>query len=103
MTLRITDKHRARTLAASNAQGDRGDLVTSGLRLRYQEQIRLKKQAPRRKKRTEERAKMKIVVETFDVGKITGRRREAVVDMMERLAHCPPHHQHHNNDNDNHF
>ena len=76
---------RARASPASDALGDRRDPPKSEQQLPYQERIRLKKQAQRRKKREALRTTRKLRVGTFNVESMTGGGRE-VADMMERRS-----------------
>eukprot|EP00794_Sanderia_malayensis_P005764 gene5764-6467_t len=75
----------ARASPVSDAQCDRRDAVSNGLWLPYQERIRLKKIAQRRRGRRNKETKRKVVIGTLNVGAMTGRRRE-VVDQMQRKA-----------------
>ncbi|XP_047498467.1 craniofacial development protein 2-like [Penaeus chinensis] len=71
----------ARTSSRNDAQSDRREAARNGLRLPYQERIRLKKLAQRAQKRSKRRRD--ISVATLNVGSMTGRSRE-VVDLIER-------------------
>ena len=72
-----------RAFPRGDAQHDRREAVRSGLRLPYQERIRLKKLAQRRMKRRQQKAVTPVKVGTLNVGTLTGRSME-LVDMMER-------------------
>ena len=72
----------ARAYPGGDARGHRRILVRNGRRIPYQERIRLKKQAPRREKRSGER-KPVVKIGTLNVGSMTGRGHE-LVDLMER-------------------
>ena len=78
-----TNQDQARASPGSDAQHDRCDAVRSGLRLPYQERIRLKKIAQRMEERRQKSTRRKVVIGTLNVGTMTGRGKE-VVDLMER-------------------
>ncbi|XP_063615696.1 craniofacial development protein 2-like [Penaeus indicus] len=83
---RIRNADRARAYPAGDASDDRRDPATNGQRLPYQERIRLKKQAQRKKKKREaRRTTRKLRIGTLNVGTMTGRGKETV-DMMERRS-----------------
>ncbi|XP_063590661.1 uncharacterized protein LOC134767565 [Penaeus indicus] len=75
------DNENARASSIDDAQPGRRVAVTSGLRLPYQERIRLKKLAQRRAK-NQQRSR-DLTLATLNVGSMTGKGRE-VVDFMER-------------------
>jgi len=72
----------ARAFPTSDAQGHRRTLVRNGRRLPYQERIRLRKIAQRRRERVED-VKATIRIAALNVGSMTGRGQE-IVDLMER-------------------
>ena len=68
-----------RAFLRGDAQHDRREAVRSGLRLPYQERIRLKELAQRR----QQKAVTPLKVGTLNVGTLRGRSME-LVDMLER-------------------
>ena len=77
------NRHNARAPPESEAQHDRRDAVTDGLRLPYQERIRIKKIVQRKEMRLRKNTRRNVVIGTLNVGTMTGRGTE-VVDMMKR-------------------
>ena len=77
------DSTGTRAFPRRDAQYDRREAVRSGLRLPYQERIRLKKLAQRRMNRRQQKVVTPLKVGTLNVGTLTGRGME-LVDMMER-------------------
>ena len=83
MMMQIIDRRdNARASPVGDAQHDRRGAVKNGLRLPYQERIRLKKIAQRRRKK-KDGAKRIVKIATLNVGTMTGRGRE-IVDVMQR-------------------
>ena len=72
-----------RASPTGDAQQDRRRAAKSGQRLLYQERIRLKKLAQRKRRLEREKMRKVMVVVTLNAGTMTGRGRE-VVDVMER-------------------
>nr|XP_027217360.1 uncharacterized protein LOC113809882 [Penaeus vannamei] len=72
----------ARAFPTSNVQGHHRTLARNG-RLPYQQQIRLKKIAHRRKRKRVEEVRGTIQIATLNIGSLTGRGQE-IVDLMNR-------------------
>ena len=77
------NRDHARAFPRSDAQRDRRDAVTNGLRLPYQEWVQLKKIALRRRERCQAETRRKVVIGMLNVGRMTNRGMK-VVDLMER-------------------
>ncbi|XP_069988634.1 craniofacial development protein 2-like [Penaeus vannamei] len=73
----------ARAFPTSNVQGHHRTLARNGRRLLYQQQIRLKKIAHRRKRKRVEEVRGTIQIATLNIGSLTGRGQE-IVDLMNR-------------------
>jgi len=83
MWMDYEERDQARAYSRDDAQPDRREVVRRGLRLPYQERIRIKKIAQRRRRRQALDEEKTIQIGTLNVGTMTGKAMETV-DLMTR-------------------